>query len=66
MRHSARKAWRWTGEMDEIAAAFAEAGLPDGFHVAASNLYERLASFKDADAAPSSDSIQAALSAAGA
>ena len=29
---TARKAWRWVGEMDEIAATFAAAGLPDGFH----------------------------------
>ena len=28
----APKAWRWMGEMDEIAATFAQAGLPDGFH----------------------------------
>ena len=29
---TARKAWRWVGEMDEIAATFKGAGLPDGFH----------------------------------
>ena len=61
LRGAARKAWRWTGEMDEIAAAFAEAGLPDGFHVAAGQLYERLVAFKDADAAPPADAIFAAL-----
>jgi hypothetical protein len=27
---TARKAWRFAGEMDQIAACFAEAGLPDG------------------------------------
>ena len=41
------KAWRWTGEMDEIAATFAAAGLPDGFHKAAGEVYRRLGSFKD-------------------
>jgi 3-hydroxyisobutyrate dehydrogenase-like beta-hydroxyacid dehydrogenase len=61
MRGAARKAWRWTGEMEEIAAAFAEAGLPDGFHLAARDVYERLASFKDAGTAPSTEAILAAL-----
>lgn len=33
------KGWRWAGEMDEIARAFADAGLPDGFHRAAAEVY---------------------------
>lgn len=41
------KAWRYVGEMKEIAAAVAEAGLPPGFHLAAAELYEKLAPFKD-------------------
>lgn len=41
------KAWRYVGEMKEIAATFAVAGLPSGFHTAAANLYERLTPFKD-------------------
>lgn len=45
---AAPKAWRWTGEMDEIAEAFAAAGLPEGFHRAASEVFERLAVMKDA------------------
>ncbi len=61
MRGAARKAWRWTGEMEEIAAAFAEAGLPGGFHLAACEIYERLAAFKDASATPSAAEILAAL-----
>lgn len=44
---SARKAWRWTAEMDEIAATFAAAGLPSGFHRASAELYRRLEEFKD-------------------
>jgi 3-hydroxyisobutyrate dehydrogenase-like beta-hydroxyacid dehydrogenase len=44
---SAPKAWRFVAEMDEIAATFASAGLPDGFHRAASEIYRRLESFKD-------------------
>ena len=41
------KAWRYVGEMKEIAATFAVAGLPSGFHTAAADLYERLTPFKD-------------------
>ncbi len=33
------KGWRFSGEMDEIAAAMRAAGLPDGFHRAAAELY---------------------------
>lgn len=40
------KAWRYVGEMKEIAATLACAGLPSGFHTAAAALYERLSSFK--------------------
>jgi 3-hydroxyisobutyrate dehydrogenase-like beta-hydroxyacid dehydrogenase len=36
-----RKGWRWVGEMDEIASTFAAAGLPDGFHEAAAEIYRR-------------------------
>jgi 3-hydroxyisobutyrate dehydrogenase-like beta-hydroxyacid dehydrogenase len=41
------KAWRYVGEMKEIAATLAAAGLPSGFHAAAADLYERLTPFKD-------------------
>ena len=44
---AAPKAWRYVGEMREIAAAFEAAGLPGGFHQTAAELYERLAPFKD-------------------
>jgi len=33
------KGWRWVGEMEEIAATFAAAGLPDGFHLAAAEIF---------------------------
>ena len=48
-----RKAWRFVGEMDEIAHALAAAGLPTGFHEAAHDIYERLAVYKGASAPPS-------------
>ena len=38
---AASKGWRWVGEMREIAAAFAEAGLPPGFHEAAAEMFQR-------------------------
>lgn len=40
------KAWRFAPEMEEIAATFAANDLPGGFHVAAADVYERLASLK--------------------
>ena len=36
---AAQKAWRWEGEMREVAATFAEAGLPEGFHLAAAEVF---------------------------
>lgn len=44
---NARKAWRFVGEMEEIAATFAGAGLPDGFARAAADIYQRMARYKD-------------------
>ena len=60
-RGTARKAWRWVGEMDEIAATFAGAGLPDGFHRGAGDVYRRMASYKDAAAAPSMNDVAKTL-----
>ena len=55
------KAWRFSGEMEEIASTFGEAGLPSGFHLAAADIYERIASFKDADSTPEVEDILTAL-----
>jgi hypothetical protein len=49
---AAAKAWRWVGEMEEIAATFEANGLPDGFHRAAADVYRRLEQFKDDPDAP--------------
>jgi 3-hydroxyisobutyrate dehydrogenase-like beta-hydroxyacid dehydrogenase len=35
------KGWRWVAEMEEIAATMAAAGLPDGFHQAAAQIFRR-------------------------
>ncbi len=48
----ALKAWRWIGEMEEISATLAEAGVPGGFHTAAAQVFRTLAGFKGAPAAP--------------
>lgn len=52
VRRVTAKAWRFEGEMHEIAATFAGVGLPAGFHEAAANIYQRLAHFKDAEDTP--------------
>lgn len=61
IRADTRKAWRWIGEMEEIAASFAAAGLPDGFHRAAAEIYSRLATFKDAKSPPPLADVTAAV-----
>jgi 3-hydroxyisobutyrate dehydrogenase-like beta-hydroxyacid dehydrogenase len=40
-RSALNKGWRWVGEMNEIADTFAAAGLPDGFHRGAAEIYRR-------------------------
>jgi len=40
---AAAKGWRWVAEMEEIAASMASAGLPEGFHQAAADVYDRAA-----------------------
>lgn len=48
-RSAVAKGWRWVGEMTEIAATFTAAGLPDGFHRAAAEIYRRSPQAADAD-----------------
>ena len=45
MRTSA-KAWRFAGEMEEIAATFDEVGVPGGFHQAAADVFRRMANLE--------------------
>jgi 3-hydroxyisobutyrate dehydrogenase-like beta-hydroxyacid dehydrogenase len=35
------KGWRWVAEMEEIAASMTAAGLPDGFHQGAAEIFRR-------------------------
>ena len=55
------KAWRFEGEMHEIASTFREAGLPEGFHEAAAEVYHRLAGFKESPEPPKLDQVLDAL-----
>jgi len=55
------KAWRFAGEMREIATTFDAAGLPNGFHLAAAEIYERMAHFKNDDPARLEQVIEALL-----
>jgi 3-hydroxyisobutyrate dehydrogenase-like beta-hydroxyacid dehydrogenase len=48
LQHTAPKAWRFVAEMKEIAATFEAAGMPGGFHLAAAEIFARLAPFKSA------------------
>jgi 3-hydroxyisobutyrate dehydrogenase-like beta-hydroxyacid dehydrogenase len=61
---NARKGWRWVGEMEEIAATFRAAGLPEGFAASGAEICRRLEAFKDAPNA-TIDRIVAALLDAG-
>jgi hypothetical protein len=58
---NARKGWRWVGEMDEIAATFAAAGLPDGFPRAGAEICRRLEAFKDSPDASLDQVVDALL-----
>jgi 3-hydroxyisobutyrate dehydrogenase-like beta-hydroxyacid dehydrogenase len=58
---TARKAWRFVGEMEELAAAFAAAGVPGAFHEAGAEVYRRLAGWKDAPTPPSVTEVSKAI-----
>ena len=53
IRRVTAKAWRFEGEMHEIAATLSSAGLPNGFHQAAAEVYHRIAAFQDSEQIPS-------------
>lgn len=49
-RGTGPKAWRFEGEMHEIAATFEAVGLPPEFHRGAAEVFRRMAQFKDGGA----------------
>ena len=55
------KAWRFEGEMKEIASTLNAAGVPDGFYVAAAEVYSRMANFKNASSTPHLDDVLKAV-----
>ncbi len=55
------KAWRFVGEMKEIAATFREEGVPGEFHAAAETIYQRIAHFKDATSLPPIEEVLDAM-----
>lgn len=57
VRNVTAKAWRFAGEMAEIAATFRHAGLPGEFHAAAEIIYRRMAGFKDAPSTPALEEV---------
>ena len=61
VRRVTAKAWRFAGEMEEISATFAKAGLPGEFHAAAADLYQRIAHLKDAGSPPPLEEVLEAL-----
>jgi len=60
-RRVTAKAWRFAGEMEEIASTFKAAGLPPGFHESAADIFRRMASFKDSPSLPELNEILASL-----
>lgn len=61
VRRVTAKAWRFEGEMREIAETFGDAGLPSEFHNAAAEIYQRMAGFKDSMETPEIDDVLNAL-----
>jgi CRISPR/Cas system-associated protein endoribonuclease Cas2 len=47
--------------MKEIASTFREVLLPDGFHLAAAEIYRRMANFKDSTEDPPLNEVLKAL-----
>jgi len=61
VRRVTAKAWRFEGEMKEIATTFREAGLPGGFHEAAAEIYNRMTGLRDIASSSVMDEILAAI-----
>jgi 3-hydroxyisobutyrate dehydrogenase-like beta-hydroxyacid dehydrogenase len=61
IKKASLKAWRFSGEMQEISETFREAGLPGDFHLGASEIYNRLSEFKNSSDLPALETILARL-----
>ncbi|MEY2444854.1 MAG: hypothetical protein QOE00_1434, partial [Ilumatobacteraceae bacterium] len=58
---NAPKAWRFAGELEEIAVTFTANELPGGFGSAAAEIYDRLAGFKGTERTTVAEVIDALL-----
>ena len=58
---TASKAWRFKGEMQEIAETFDAVGAEAGFHQAAAAVYQKLSVHKDWETQPELNSLLASL-----
>jgi 3-hydroxyisobutyrate dehydrogenase-like beta-hydroxyacid dehydrogenase len=65
-RSAAAKGWRWVAEMEEIAATMSAAGLPDGFHQAAAEVFRRSPRAGGDQPGQALEQVLAALTGAGA
>jgi 3-hydroxyisobutyrate dehydrogenase-like beta-hydroxyacid dehydrogenase len=61
VRRVTAKAWRFAGEMEEIASTFEGAGVPGGFHRAAAEIYTRMEKFKGQKQPPELEEVLMAL-----
>jgi 3-hydroxyisobutyrate dehydrogenase-like beta-hydroxyacid dehydrogenase len=61
VRRVTAKAWRFEGEMREISATFASSGMPGEFHLAAAEIYRRLAPLQNAPDLPTLEQVLAQL-----
>lgn len=61
VRRVTTKAWRFAGEMEEIAFTFEGAGLPGGFHQAAAKIFTRIQGFKGQDQPPQLGEVLTAI-----
>jgi 3-hydroxyisobutyrate dehydrogenase-like beta-hydroxyacid dehydrogenase len=61
VRRVTAKAWRFEGEMHEIAETFEEVGIPGGFHHGAAEIYRRIALFKNESEVPALEDVLQAL-----
>ena len=61
LRRVTAKAWRFSGEMEEIAATMRASGLPDGFHLAAAEIYRRMTHFKNSESLPDINQVLESL-----
>jgi 3-hydroxyisobutyrate dehydrogenase-like beta-hydroxyacid dehydrogenase len=61
VRRVTAKAWRFSGEMEEIASTFKGAGQPGGFHHAAAEIFTRMEGFKEQKQPPPLEEVLTAL-----